>query len=162
MRVMYADRDPKQVTMDELGIVAAGGQGASPVLLRGGTESRKFGATVNVVGQTPSMFTALGDQVSNLVGFVAVGMMDEVTALECLPLLGLRPESGHAQTITSLGRGEFVVRRATVNAGHRDVMRRRVYVDRSWWHPELLAALDTTPGGEGSYDAGVDDGLVTS
>jgi hypothetical protein len=162
MRVMYADRDPKQVTMDELGIVAAGGQGASPVLLRGGTESRKFGATVNVVGQTPSMFTALGDQVSNLVGFVAVGMMDEVTAAECLPLLGLRPESGHAQTVASLGRGEFVIRRATITNGRREVMRRRVYVDRSWWHPELLAALDTTPGGEGSYDAGVDDGLVTS
>lgn len=149
MRTMYADRQPKQITMDELGILAPAGEGASPVLMRAATESRKWGATVNVVGQTPSMLTNLGDQVSNLVGTAFIGQMDEQTATECLPLLGLRPESGHAATVASLARGEYLVRQ---DRGDGKQTVRRVYVDRSWWEPELLDALDTTPGGgEGAY-----------
>ena len=57
----------------------------------------------------------------------------------------MRDDSGYHEVITGLERGEFVVRdwRGRV---------RKVYVDRDWWDPALLAALDTNPEGEGTYD----------
>lgn len=156
MRVMYANRLPCQITLDELGILAASGQGAAGMLRRAAVESRKWGATVNVVGQTPGMFTSLGDQVSSLVGFAAVGMMDADTAKHCLPLLALPAGAGYEREIAGLGPGTFLIRRA-IRSGpdgrERQIMRRNVYVERSWWHPLLVDALDTTPEG---VPAGVD------
>lgn len=155
-RLMYIDRKPKQVTMDEAGMTATAGGGASSMLIRAAAESRKRGATVNVVGQNPSMLTNIGEDVTNLVGTAFVGQVDGATAAKCLPLLGLDDDSGHEQTIASLAQGEFLVRRTVRDplspTGERRRMIRRIYVERSRWHPELFAALDTTPGeGEGAY-----------
>lgn len=154
MRTMYNGRGTKVITMDEAGIIAPQGQGASPVLMRAATESRKFGATVQVIGQNPSMLTSLGDDVTNLVGGAFIGRLDRGTAASCLPLLGLPVDSGHDQTIASLAQGEFVVRRKTRSTDQEQTVR-RIYVDRGNWHPDLLAALDTTP--EGSSDEWADN-----
>ena len=143
MRVMYADRNPKLLTLDELGILASHGQGASPLIVRSGTESRKWGATVHVVGQNPTMFTSLGDEISNLLGAAFIGQMEPKTARACLPLLGLAEDSGHDYTIASLERGEFLVSRTTGQGAIPAV--RRTYMDRGWWNERLWAALDTTP-----------------
>ncbi len=143
LMAMYADRNETLLTLDELGILATHGQGVSQVVMRAGTESRKFGTTVHVVGQNGSMFTGLGEEVSNLLGAAFVGQMDLKAARVCLPLLGLDLDSGHDRTITNLERGEFLVSRTTGQGSATAV--RRVYADRGWWTPDMWEALDTTP-----------------
>lgn len=162
MRCMYADRQPKVITLDEVGILAASGAqgGASPLVMRAGAESRKYGATVVVLGQTPDMFTSMGDQIDSQVGTAIVGRLGSVSASRagCV-LLGLSPDSGHDATLRSLGQGEFCIRRSRPQVqaqgvptfGRQDTVR-RVYVDPTGWHEHLLAALDTTPEGKPGHD----------
>lgn len=167
LRAMYADRDPKNITMDEIGIMAPGSGGVSSTLRRGAVESRKQGAYLAVLGQTPSMFTSLGDQVGGLIGTAMIGRIkDEATARAALPLLRLGDESGHEQTIMSLSQGEFLIRRSVEPVpgvpsyiGAHDDRVRRAYFDRSWLDAGLLAALDTTAGGEGQYTVSLHDEL---
>lgn len=80
--------------------------------------------------------------------------MDETAARAGLPLLRLRDDSGYHHAITRLEPGEFLVR-----DWHARV--RKIRVDRDWWHPDLRAALDTTPGGEGSYVEDAGDEIFT-
>lgn len=146
IRTMYADRRPKFICMDELSVSGKGG-GASfrPFMVRAATDSRKRYANVTLVGQTPSMYTDLGPEVSTLIGAAWVGRLDAKVAPAALPILGLPEGHGYEEVIAGLPQGHFV---------HRDWRHRirKVEVTRGWWHPALLEALDTTAGGEGSYD----------
>ena len=142
LRLMYESRGPKQIMLDEIGIIAPSGQGASPMITRAAIESRKWGATVGVIGQSPAMFMGLGDEISNLVGTAFVGGLDSDVGRNALPLLGLGRDSGHEDTIASLGQGEFLVRR---RGEHGSFETRRVYFDRSWFNDALRQAVDTTP-----------------
>lgn len=145
MRTIYADRKPKAVLLDELGISTGGESSFSTFAVRASFDSRKWNALVALLFQNPNTLTGLDTQITNLIGSSFIGRMDADAARAALPLLGLRDDSGYHEVITGLEPGEFVVR------DWRDRVR-KVYVDRDWWDPTLLAALDTNPEGEGSYD----------
>ena len=144
-RTIYADRKPKAVLLDELGISTGGAGSFSSFAVRSSFDSRKWHALVALIFQNPNTLTKLDAPIGNLIGSAFIGRMDDAAARDALPLLGLRGDSGYHEVITGLERGEFVVR------DWRDRVR-KVYVDRDWWDPALLAALDTNPEGEGTYD----------
>jgi hypothetical protein len=77
--------------------------------------------------------------------------MTEDAAREVQPVLGLRPDSGHDQTIVSLDQGEFLVRDWSNRV-------RRVRVWREHWDELLRAALDTNPYGENNLEV-IDGGI---
>lgn len=143
-RVIYADKRPKCVMSDELGISTGGTSAFGSFVTRASFDSRKWQALVGLVMQNPNILTALDDQISNLIGSAWVGHMSEEAARASLPLLRLKEDSGYHETIQGLEQGEFMVRDWTKRV-------RKVRVDRDWWHQDLLDALDTTPEGEGSY-----------
>ena len=151
LRLMYESREPKQIMLDEIGLIAPSGQGASPMITRSAIESRKWGATVSVIGQSPAMFMGLGDEMANLVGTAFIGGLDAEVGRNALPLLGLSVSSGHEDTIASLGQGEFLVRRRDA---HGSSETRRVYFDRAWFSDELHQAIDTTPVRSSRVDPG--------
>ncbi len=142
--MIYADKKPKCVMSDELGISTGGTSAFGSFVTRASFDSRKWQALVGLVMQNPNILTALDDQISNLIGSAWVGHMSEEAARASLPLLRLKEDSGYHETIQGLEQGEFMVRDWTKRV-------RKVRVDRDWWHQDLLDALDTTPEGEGSY-----------
>ncbi len=154
MRTIYADRKPKAVLLDELGISTGGAGSFSSFAVRSAFDSRKWNALVGLIFQNPNTLMNLDAQISNLAGAAFIGRMDETAARAGLPLLRLRDDSGYHHAITRLEPGEFLVR-----DWHSRV--RKVRVDRDWWHPDLRAALDTTPGGEGSYVEDAGDEIFT-
>lgn len=151
-RVMYADKERKFIPLDEIGVAASGGHGSfGPFMTRASTDSRKWNAAVALLGQNPDMLTSIADNVTNLVGSAWVGRMTEDAAREVQPVLGLRTDSGHDQTVVSLEQGEFLVRDWAGRV-------RRVRVWRDHWDELLRAALDTNPYGENSLEL-VDGGI---
>lgn len=154
MRTIYADRKPKAVLLDELGISTGGAGSFSSFAVRSAFDSRKWNALVGLVFQNPNTLMALDAQIGNLAGAAFIGRMDDTAARAGLPLLRLRDDSGYHHAITALAPGEFLVRDWLGRA-------RKVYVDRSWWDPHLFAALDTTPGGEGTYRDDDGDDIFT-
>ncbi len=154
MRTIYADRKPKAVLLDELGIATGGAGSFSSFAVRSSFDSRKWHALVALIFQNPHTLLGLDPQISNLAGAAFIGRMDETAARAGLPLLRLRDDSGYHDAITTLEQGEFLVRDWHGRA-------RKIRVDRDWWHPDLIAALDTTAGGEGTYDEDSGDDVFT-
>lgn len=146
-RLMYADKNPKTIQMDEIGI-STGGAGGSfgPFLTRASVDSRKWNANVGLYFQNPRMLLDLDPEMANLVGCAWVGRMAEGAAKSALDILRLDRGLGFERLIAGLDQGEFVVRDWVGRV-------RRVRVDRDWWDPATLEAIDTTPLGEGTYDA---------
>lgn len=148
-RVIYADKKPKAVLSDELGISTGGTSAFGSFVTRASFDSRKWQALVGLVMQNPNILTNLDEQISNLVGSAWIGRMSEEAARASLPLLRLREDSGYHEGIQTLEQGEFMVRDWKQRV-------RKVRVDRDWWHQDLIDALDTTPEGEGSYRESLD------
>lgn len=154
MRTIYADRKPKAVLLDELGISTGGAGSFSSFAVRSAFDSRKWNAMVTLIFQNPNTLMGLDTQIGNLAGAAFIGRMDETAARAGLPLLRLRDDSGYHHAITRLEPGEFLIRDWLGRV-------RKVYVDRGWWHPDLRDALDTTPGGEGTYSEDAGDEIFT-
>ena len=152
MNTIYRDKQRKTVTMDEIGISMGGASSFGPFAARASADSRKWNASVSLVFQNPEMLLNLSGEISNLIGAAWIGRMEEAAALAALPFLRLDPGHGYEQAIATLETGEFLVRdwRGRV---------RKVRVDNSWWHPDLLDALNTNPHGTGRV-AEVDDLIV--
>lgn len=146
-RVIYADKKPKAVWSDELGISTGGAGAFSSFITRSSFDSRKWHALIGLLFQNPNILAALNDQISNLLGSVWIGRMDEGAAKGAVPLLRLPENAGYEQEILTLDQGEFLVRHWDKNNSVR-----RVRVDRDWWHQDLFDATNTTPGGAESYD----------
>lgn len=146
-RVIYADKNPKAIWSDELGISTGGASAFSSFITRSSYDSRKWSALIGLLFQNPNILTSIDEQISNLLGSVWIGRMDENAARAAQPLLRLPENAGYDQEILSLEQGEFLIR-------HWDSLDRvrRVRVDRDWWHEDLRAALNTTPGGRDTYD----------
>lgn len=139
MRVVYADKRPKAVLLDELGISTGGAGSFSSFAVRSSFDSRKWNAMVGLIFQNPATLMALDPQISNLAGAAFIGRMsDETTARSALPLLRLDDESGYHEAIQALQTGEFLVRDWQNRV-------RKTRVDMDWWDPALIAALDTNP-----------------
>lgn len=139
MRGVYADKRPKVVMMDELGLSTSGEGALGAFIMRAAADSRKWNAHIGLAFQNPDMLTSIGAQISNLSGAAFIGRMkDKDTATSALPLLRLEPDSGYHAAIQALQTGEFLVRdwRGRV---------RKTRVDMDWWPSGLAAALDTNP-----------------
>ena len=154
MRTIYADRKPKAVLLDELGISTGGAGSFSSFAVRSAFDSRKWNALVGLIFQNPNTLMNLDAQISNLAGAAFIGRMDETAARAGLPLLRLRDDSGYHHAITALQPGEFLVRDWLGRV-------RKVYIDRSWWDTDLFTALDTNPEGEGTYRDDDGDDIFT-
>lgn len=140
-RIIYADRDPKAVVLDEMGIATGGAGSFASFSVRSSFDSRKFNALIALMCQNPNTLTALDSQLSNLTGAAFIGRMDEDAALNALQFLRLKEDSGYHAAIETLQTGEFMVR-------GWDGRVRKIVVDRDWWDPALTAALDTNPYGD--------------
>jgi len=139
MRVVYADKRPKTVMLDELGISTGGAGSFSTFAVRSSFDSRKWNAAVGLVFQNPATLMALDPQISNLAGAAFIGRMkDESTAHAALPLLRLPDDSGYHKAVQALETGEFLVRDWAGRV-------RKARVDMDWWDPRLIEALDTNP-----------------
>jgi hypothetical protein len=142
----------KLVALDEAHFMASHGSGRA-FLIRIARDSRKWNIAALLASQNPS--DLLGLEVQNLVSTVFVGRIakDTEVAAEALRMLDVPAGVGYEQTLAGLSQvddgdpdeferldyREFVI---------RDVHGRvqKVVIDLSYL-PELLAALDTTPGG---------------
>ena len=139
MRVVYADKNPKAVFLDELGISTGGAGSFSSFAVRASFDSRKWNALIALMFQNPSTLYALDPQISNLAGAAFIGRMeDRETARSALPLLRLRDDSGYHEAIQALQTGEFLVRDWQGRV-------RKTRVDHDWWPTGLAEALDTNP-----------------
>ena len=150
-RIIYADKDPKVIMSDELGLSTGGSTSFNSFLTRSSYDSRKWMALIGMLFQNPNLLTRLDDQITNLLGSVWIGRMGGAAAQAALPLVRLPEGRGFDQEIARLEQGEFVVR-------HWDSKRkvRRVRVDRDWWHEDFMAASNTTAGGAATpYDEGI-------
>lgn len=145
-RAIYADRRPKLVLLDELGISTGGAGSFSSFATRAAFDSRKFAAAVPIMCQNPNTLLGLDSQISNLAGAAFIGRMDEGAAIASMPFLRLKEDTGYHHAIETLETGEFMVR------GWDDRVR-KIRVDRDWWEPCLLDALDTNPYGDGAEHA---------
>ena len=154
MRAIYADRKPKAVLLDELGISTGGAGSFSSFAVRAAFDSRKWNALVGLIFQNPNTLMNLDAQITNLAGSAFIGRMDDTAARAGLPLLRLREDCGYHHVITRLEPGEFLIR-----DWHNRV--RKVRIDRDWWHPDLCDALDTNPEGEGTYLEDTGDDIFT-
>lgn len=156
-RTIYANKDPKTVILDELGIstsASAGGGSFTSFAVRLAFDSRKWNASGVLMFQNPSTLLDLDRDVLNLIGAAFVGRMKKDAAISALPLLGLEPDSGYDAAIQRLTPGEFLVRdwRGRV---------RKTLVDQDWWDRALVAALNTTPtGGDIQDDVSVFEGIL--
>lgn len=149
-RVMYADKSPKVIMNDELGLSTTGESSLTALLTRASYDSRKWQALLGLAFQNPNLLMGLDDQITNLLGSVWIGRMDGAAATGALPLLRLPENQGWEEVIEGLNQAEFVVRhwdrkQPKGQPAAKDRIR-KVRVDRDWWHPDLIAATDTTPG----------------
>ena len=140
-KVIYSDRDPKAIFLDEMGIATGGAGSFSSAAIRYSFDSRKWNALINIMVQNPNTLTGMDDQISNLTGAAFIGQMDEDAALAAMPFLRLKPDSGYHHAVETLETGEFVVR-------GWDGRVRKVRLDRDWWDDALVAALNTNPYGD--------------
>ena len=141
-RSIWADTDPKMFFADELGVLMGGFSSIKSSILRLAYDSRKFDAAAMFAAQTGGPISQIDPDVDNLVGAMFMARTSRNTAEKALPLLGQGPGSGWDHRAPRLDDGEFIV-------SGWDRKPRQVRADQAWWHPDLLAATDTTPSNPG-------------
>ena len=142
-RNIWASTDPTTFFADEMGVLMGGFSSVRSSILRLAYDSRKVDAAAILAAQTPHPILEIDPDVDNLVGAALLGRCHRKTAERALPLLGLEPGHGWEDRAPRLETGEFVVSGFDRVPAARP---RQVRVDRAWWHPDLIAATDTTPG----------------
>lgn len=146
LRAMYADKARKSIQMDEMSIVTGGAGGSfAPFMTRASVDSRKWNTNVGLYFQSPRMLLDIDPEIDNLIGSAWIGRMAEKTAVAALDLLRVEKGIGFEKDIAALDQGEFMVRDWLGRV-------RKVRVDRDWWDLDTLAAIDTNPHGEGTYN----------
>ncbi|MGL5910646.1 MAG: ATP-binding protein [Phycicoccus sp.] len=149
-RLMYQDRLPKALLTDELGISAAGG-GVSfaGFLTRGSLETRRWNTWFGVLGQNPSHFTGISEEIENLIGMAMIGRLtNPKAAIKALELLGVDDGFGYHKTPLAL---------SPLIDGENDGVRPRQFLIRDWLgrvavreinldhRPHIKAGLSTSP-----------------
>lgn len=142
-RNIWASTDPTTFFADEMGVLMGGFSSVRSSVLRMAYDSRKVDAAAVFAAQTPHPILEIDPDVDNLVGAAFLGRCHRRTAERALPLLGLEPGNGWEDRAPRLDTGEFIVSGFDRVPAPRP---RQVRVDRAWWHPDLIAATDTTPG----------------
>ena len=138
-RAMYADRKPKVIITDEVGIVGAGASAFKAFLNRASRDSRKRFTCLAMLGQNPSDLSGLGEDIANLVGWMLVGGMDSMkAATAACEALGVPLGHGYENTILNLDRGEWIMRDYKKRVELITVLGRHL--------PHVDAALATDPG----------------
>lgn len=138
-RVVYADKKPKVVWNDELGLTGGVGAGSfAQSMGRYLVDSRKWNACIGILGQNPGMFTRLDEEISNLLGQVWTFRLKKEVARAALPLIGLPDGYRYEEVIAGLDNGQALVS----DWKDRNPV---VTIDQGAWDKDLLAALDTNP-----------------
>jgi len=149
-RAMYGDQEPKLIVSDEISMSTSGGSSYRSTVLRGSRDSRKFNAGFVMLMQVFSDALHVSGEISNLVGWTAVGRMENLdSARATLPALMVPPDHGYERVLTTLKPGTFVMRDFNNNV---DLMT----VDLSH-RPHMQKALFSTPSSGGRRTTRVED-----
>ena len=143
VRDAWASQDPTTVWVDELGVLMDGVASIASGVKRASFDSRKVDLAIGFGAQTASPFHRIDPEVEGLIGTAFIGhTSSKVTARAALPLMGVEEGQGWEGRITGLpSTGDS---RSFIVCG-LDGRPREVAIDQQWWHPDLVAAVNTTP-----------------
>lgn len=137
---LFSDREPGWFIADEVDIATGGATAFTPFLLNLIYDIRKYGKWCALLVKSMSTLHELDEHVTSLLGFAGVGRMGVEGARACLPLLGGEVDPSIASLVPSLDDGEFFWR------GWDDRVR-RLPIDQSWWHQDVIDGTQTKRGG---------------
>ena len=138
-RGLRTNRDPGWWIGDEIDIATGGVGPMNSFLATVLYDIRRYNKLAMVLVKADTAVARIDPQAANLFGSVAVGPMSADTAAPLLGALQLPRDRGWAQRIAGQAPGDFTWR-------HWNDEVAQVRVSRKWWHPDMVAATDTTPG----------------